>query len=64
MTGEGHRRIVEPRVPSRELGYLSELGYLRYDLFFPLDFVFYIAIDYSFHFHLCIFNWRRIALRC
>ena len=32
--------------------------------FFPLDFVFYFAIDYSFLFHLCIFNWRRIALRC
>ena len=43
---------------SRELGYLSD------DLFFPLDFVFYFAIDYSFLFDLCIFSWRRIALRC
>ena len=43
---------------SRELGYLSD------DLFFPLDFVFYFAIDYNFIFHLFIFNWRIIALWC
>ena len=31
-----------------------ELGYL----------IFYFSIDYSFLFHLFIFNWRIIALRC
>ena len=41
-----------------------EIRYLNDDLFFSLNFVFYFAIDYSFLFHLFIFNWRIIALRC
>ena len=40
-----------------------EIRYLKDDLFFSLNFVFYFSIDYSFPFHLFIFNWRIIALR-
>ena len=52
MTGKGLGGSWNPVFHLRDLEYFSELGYVSDDLFFPLDFVFYFAIDYSFLFHL------------